>query len=114
MSSPDPADAAPLSPEAKALIARARRSFLFSMGVLLVGFMVIAGVLVYRSAQGGGSAGGAYAAAALVLPPGAELVSASAAGGQVTLTVKTAGGMFVRVHDGKTGALVGEMQVVSP
>lgn len=113
MSSPDPAEA-PLSPEAKALIARARRSFLFSMGVLLVGFMVIAGVLVYRSTQSAGSSGaGAYGAAAMVLPAGSELLSASAAGGQVTLTVRRDGATWVRIHDGQTGALLSEIQVVS-
>jgi len=113
MSSPDPVEAEPLSPEALALMARARRSFMVSMGVLLVGFMVIAGLLVYRSAQSGSSSGGGYGAAALVLPAGAELLSASATDGQVTLTVRREGGTFVRIHDGQTGVLIAEIQVVS-
>ena len=50
-----------LTPEARAILARARKSFLFSIGLLIVGFLAIGGALIFRSANmgGGGSSTGA-------------------------------------------------------
>ena len=80
-------DEAPLTPEARAIIARARRSFLFSIGLLIVGFIAIGGALVYRSMNTGEKApatGSDYVIAALKIPDGAEVISAVAADGKVT------------------------------
>ena len=47
-----------LTPEARAIIARARKSFLFSIGLLIVGFLAIGGALIFKSVNlspGGGS-----------------------------------------------------------
>ncbi len=103
-----------LSPDTKALIGRARRSFLISIGLLLVGFMAIGGVLVYRASQGGGSPSGAdYIIASLKIPAGAEVISAVAAGGQLTVTYKAGPMTSVRIFDGKTGEMIREIPVVS-
>jgi len=53
MSTPDPdeGDAPKLTPEASAVISRARRSFLLSIGLLVVGFIIIGVALVYRSGR---------------------------------------------------------------
>ena len=40
-----------LSPEALAILSRARKSFMMSIGLLLVGFIAIGGALVYRASQ---------------------------------------------------------------
>ena len=66
MSDPNSGEA-PLTPEARALIARARRSFLFSIGLLLLGLLAVGGAIVYKSTQGGSSApsGADYVIAAL-------------------------------------------------
>ena len=59
MSDTQPQD---LTPEARAIIARARKSFLFSIGLLIVGFLAIGGVLIFKSVNltgGGGSSTGA-------------------------------------------------------
>src|SRR5690606_14917976 len=76
-----------LTPEARAIIARARKSFLFSIGLLIVGFLAIGAALIYRSVNlspAGGSATGAdYVIASLKIPTGAEVVSAVAADGKV-------------------------------
>ena len=106
-----------MSPEARAIIARARKSFLFSIGLLIVGFIAIAGALVYRSVNmgGGGSDSGAseYVIAAMTIPSGAEIVSAVAADGKVTVTYKAGLMTSVRIFDGKTGEMIREIPVLS-
>ena len=104
-----------LTPEARTIIARARKSFLFSIGLLIVGFIAIGGALVYRSVQTSTPApsGADYVIASLKIPSGAELVSAVAADGKLTVTY-TAGLMTsVRIFDGKTGELIREIPVLS-
>ncbi|HEY4201848.1 MAG TPA: DUF6476 family protein [Devosiaceae bacterium] len=114
MSAPDPsAENQPLSPEAKALLGRARRSFLFSLGLLLVGFIAIAVALVYRSTRDAGPAPAAYAAQSLRLPQGADVVSAVAAGGTVSVTYKVGPSTQMRIFDGKTGAMTQQLDIVT-
>jgi len=112
----DPNSDAPLTPEARAIIGRARRSFLFSIGLLIVGFIAIGGALVYKSMQSSSapvSTGADYVIAALKIPAGAEVVSAVAADGKVTLTYKSGPMTVVRIFDGKTGEMIREIPVVS-
>ncbi len=115
MSDPHNAAETPdLSPDTKALLARARRSFMVSIGLLLAGFIAIGGVLVYRASQGGGSPTGAdYVIASLKIPAGAEIISAVAAGGQLTVTFKAGPMTSVRIFDGRTGEMIREIPVVS-
>jgi hypothetical protein len=115
MSDPNSGEA-PLTPEARALIARARRSFLFSIGLLIVGLLAVGGVIVYKSTQSSGSAapGGAdYALAAVKVPTGAEVISAVAAGGQISVTYKTGATTSIRIFDGRTGEMVREVPVLN-
>jgi len=114
MSDPNSGDA-PLTPEARALIARARRSFLFSIGLLLLGLLAVGGAIVYKSTQGSGTApvsGGEYALAAVKVPSGAQVISAVASGGQVSVTYKNGATTSIRIFDGKTGELVREVPVI--
>ena len=46
-----------LTPEAKAILARARKSFLFSIGLLIVGVLAVGGALIFRSSTIGGGGG---------------------------------------------------------
>ncbi len=112
MSDPQPNE---LTPEARAILARARNSLLISLGVLLVGFLAIGGVLIFRSVNTGGAevAGADYVIAALRIPSGAEVVSAVAADGKVTLTYKAGLMTSVRIFDGKSGEMIREIPVVS-
>jgi hypothetical protein len=112
MSDTQPQD---LSPEARAVIGRARRSFMISIGLLIVGFLAIGGVLIYRAtSNGGGSATGAdYVIAALKVPSGAEVVSAVAADGKVTVTYRSGAMTSVRIFDGRSGEMIREVPVVS-
>ena len=115
MSDPNSGDA-PLTPEARALIARARRSFLFSIGLLLLGLLAVGGAIVYKSTQGSSStapvSGGEYALAAVKVPSGAQVISAVASGGQVSVTYKNGATTSIRIFDGKTGELVREVPVI--
>lgn len=106
-----------MTPEARAIIGRARKSFLFSIGLLIVGFLAIGGALIFRSVNmgtGGGTTTGAdYVIASLKIPSGAEVVSAVAADGKVTLTYRSGLMTSVRIFDGKTGELIREIPVLS-
>ena len=87
---------------------------MITMGLLVLGFFAIGGALIYRSANsGGGSAGAEYVIASLKIPPGAEVVSAVAADGKVTLTYKSGLMTSVRIFDGKSGEMIREIPVVS-
>jgi len=112
----DPSQQTPeLSPEARTIIGRARKSFLFSIGLLLVGFIAIAGALIFRT--GGGSStppsGSDYVIASLSIPAGAEIISAVAAGGQLTVTYRAGAMTSVRIFDGKSGEMLREIPVLS-
>ena len=106
-----------MTPEAAAIIARARKSFVFTIGLLIVGFIIIVGALVYRASRDGASSwsggGAAYAAAAVKIPSGATLVSAVASGGEITVAYRNGSATSIRIFDGKTGAIVREIPVVS-
>ena len=98
-------------------MARARQSFLVSIGILIVGLIAIGGVIVYKSMQSSGSAtpvvnvGTDYALAAVKVPAGAEVLSAVAADGNVTVTYKAGAVTSIRIFDGRTGTLVREVPV---
>lgn len=102
-----------LTPEAKAILARARKSFMVSMGLLVVGLIAIGGALVYRASQSDGKASGDYVIAALKIPGGSEVVSAVAADGRLTVTYKLGAMTSVRIFDGKSGEMIREIPVVS-
>lgn len=94
---------------------RARRSFLVSIGLLLVGFMAVGAAVVYRTSQNedGPAVGGDYVIAALNVPAGAQIVSAVAADGLLTVTFRAGPMTSVRIFDGKTGEMVREIPVLS-
>lgn len=80
-----------------------------------MGFIAIGGALVYRAAQSGGSGatGADYVVASLKLPEGAEVVSAVAADGTLTVTYRVGPLTSVRIIDGRSGDLIREIPVVS-
>jgi len=88
---------------------------MFSIGLLLVGFIAIAIALVYRSSQSApatSTPAGAYSAQALRLPQGAEVVSAVASGGTVSVTYKIGPAVQVRVFDGASGEMKQQLDIV--
>ncbi|HEY8594595.1 MAG TPA: hypothetical protein VIL84_05065 [Devosiaceae bacterium] len=95
-----------LTPEARAVIGRARRSFGLSIAVLMVGFIAIALALVYRSARDGGSPADGYALGEIALPAGASVVSIVPSEGMIAVTYDLGGVTQLRLIDGKTGAVL--------
>ncbi len=96
------------------MLNRARKSFMVSVGLLLVGLMAILGALVYRTSQAGPAApSGDYVIAALEIPAGAEVVSAVAADGRLTVTYRQGALTAVRIYDGRSGELISEIPVLS-
>jgi hypothetical protein len=112
MSDPN-SDPAPMTPEARALIARARRSFLFSIGLLLLGLIAVGGVIVYKSTQSGPvtTSGADYSLATVKVPAGAEVISAVAADGKLTVTFRNGATTSIRIFDGRSGAMLREVPV---
>jgi hypothetical protein len=109
-----PQETQELSPEARSIIGRARKSFMFSIGLLVIGFIAIGGALVYRTSQGGGGGQGAdYVIASLRIPQGAEIISAVAADGQLTVTYRAGPMTSVRIFDGRSGDMIREIPIIS-
>ena len=105
-----------MTAETRALIGRARRSFLFSIGLLILGLIAVGGAIVYKSTQGGGpsvASGADYVIAALKIPDGAQVISAVAADGKLTVTYKAGLVTSVRIFDGRSGEMIREIPVLS-
>lgn len=84
------------------------------MGLLGIGLITVLGAVVYRTSQTSvPQTGGDYLISALPVPGDAQVVSAVAADGKLTLTVKQGAMTSVRIYDGRSGALISEIPVVS-
>lgn len=103
----------PLSPEAEEVMAKARRRAGLSMLIMMVGFMAIALVVVYRLSAMNTGVAERYGAQAIVLPQGAQVISSQVSDGMVTVTYEAGGEMTIAVFDGSTGEQVGSIAVVA-
>ncbi|SEQ12235.1 hypothetical protein SAMN05428969_2074 [Devosia sp. YR412] len=97
---------APLSAEALAALAKARRSFAFSIGILLLGFMAIAFALVYRVLR---DRPAPTIAAEVSLPAGAEVISALLSDGQINVTYVVDGVTRLALFDQGSGEKTREL-----
>jgi hypothetical protein len=95
-------DDKPLSPEAQAMLGKARRSFGISIGILLLGFMAIGFALVYRVMR---DAPPPALAAAVTVPVGAQVVSAVVSEGTINVTYVVDGTTTLALFDQATGTL---------
>ena len=103
----------PLSAEAQGVMDKARRRAAISMVLMLIGFMAIAIVVVYRLATMSEAPAGQYTLEALALPAGATVIATQLGDGLVTVTYELAGVTAIRLFDGEDGALIREIAVVS-
>ncbi|WP_156461169.1 DUF6476 family protein [Devosia sp. Root436] len=97
---------APLTPEALAILGKARRSFIFSIGILLLGFMAIGFALVYRAMR---DTPPPAVAESVVLPAGAEVVSAVVSDGAINVTYTIGGVSTLALFDQATGEMTREV-----
>ncbi len=86
---------------------------MISMGLLILGLVVVLGAVVYRTSGGDSKGAMPYQIGALKIPAGGEVISAVAADDLVTLTYRIGGTVSIRVFDGKTGDVVREIPVVA-
>jgi len=100
-----------LTPEAEAVINRARRSFGVSVLILMVGFMAVAGALVYRLNQK--SSDEQYQAQSIGLPQGASVVSAVAQDGLITVTYKLGEATTIRIVNATSGDVVRDISIAA-
>ena len=87
-------------------MAKARRSFAFSIGILLLGFMAIAFALVYRVLR---DQPPPQVASEVTLPAGAEVISALVNGGQINVTYVVDGVTTLALFDQGSGEMVREV-----
>ncbi|MBB4052771.1 hypothetical protein GGR20_002419 [Devosia subaequoris] len=104
---PDTADTE-LSPEARAMLGKARRSFAVSMGILLLGFMAIGFALVYRVMR---DSPPPAVAENVTIPVGAEVISALSTDGTIQVTYSAGGATTLSVFDAETGELQRSVQI---
>ncbi len=83
------------------------------MLVMMVGFMAIALVVVYRLSTMSTDASDAFALDAIALPAGAELISAQAQDGLLTVTYRAGDTQALRIFNGETGEIVSDIAVVA-
>ena len=91
-----------MTPEALAILGKARRSFAISIGVLLLGFMAIGFALVYRAMR---DTPPPTVAENVVLPAGAEVVSALVSDGAINVTYTVGGVTTLALFDQATGEM---------
>jgi hypothetical protein len=92
----------PFTPEALAMLGKARRSFGISIGILLLGFMAIGVALVYRVMR---DAPPPAIAEAISLPAGAVVVSALVNEGAINVTYTLDGDTTLALFNQETGEL---------
>ena len=89
-------------------MAKARRSFAFSIGILLLGFMAIAFALVYRVLR---DRPAPTVAAEVSLPAGAAVVSALVSEGQINVTYTIDGVTTLALFNQGTGELTRQVVI---
>jgi hypothetical protein len=99
---------AELTPEAKAAFGKARRSFAFSISILLLGFMAIGFAIVYRVMR---DAPPPTSVEAVSVPAGAEVISAQYAERTVQVTYRSGDTVMLDVFDAGTGELVRSIRI---
>ena len=89
-------------------MAKARRSFAISIGVLLLGFMAIGFALVYRAMR---DTPPPSVAESVTLPVGAEVVSALVSDGAINVTYTVDGVTTLALFDQATGEMTREVVI---
>jgi hypothetical protein len=116
MSVPDPSgedQKSEMTDEARVIIGKARRSFGFSMSILILGFMAIVLALVYRATKDRESAADLVALEEIALPASAEVRSMVPVNDVIAITYIMEGQTVLRLVDGATGEMIREVVVVA-
>ncbi len=110
--SSDPAQTSEMSDEARMVIGKARRSFGFSMSIMILGFMAIVLALVYRATRDEQSAASRFTLEEVVLPAGSVVRTLVPFDDMIVLTFENKGDVRMRMIDSATGEVLREIRVV--
>ncbi|QQR39620.1 DUF6476 family protein [Devosia rhizoryzae] len=113
MSNPEPnrpAAAEELTPEARVMLGRARRSFGISIGILLLGFMAIGFALVYRVMR---DRPAPSVAESISLPFHFEAVSAILIDNTIQVTTRDGNSAMLNIFNAETGELISSVNINS-
>jgi hypothetical protein len=100
-----------MTPEAREIIRRAKRSFGFSIAILLLGFIAIVIALVYRSTRDSAEPVASYVQTEISLPAGSELISVVPSSNHVTITYQLPGKTLAKIIDSQTGAVLHDITI---
>lgn len=100
-----------MTPEAREIIGKAKRSFGFSVAILLLGFIAIVLALVYRSMRDGNEITIPYVQTQVSLPSGSEVLSVVPTSERITITYEQGGNTLAKVIDSNTGAVVADITI---
>lgn len=109
----NPEDAPEVTEEVREVIGKARRSFGFSMGILLLGLVAVALALVYRVTREEDSLAERFSLEAINLPAGAEVTSVMPYDEALAVTFTANGEAHVYLIDARTGELLRDVPVVA-
>ncbi len=102
-----------MTDEARVIIGKARRSFGFSMSILILGFMAIVLALVYRATKDRESAADMVALEEIALPSSVEVRAMVPVNDVIAITYVKEGRTILRLVDGASGEMIREIVVVA-
>ena len=102
-----------MTDEAREVIGKARRSFGFSMSILILGFMAIVLALVYRATRDEESAAARFSLPEISIPADAEVISIVPVGNVIAVTFDRSGKIMMRIVDTASGEIMKEVPVVT-
>jgi len=108
----EPDQTSEMSDEARMVIGKARRSFGFSMSIMILGFMAIVLALVYRATRDEQSAASRFTLEEVVLPAGSLVRTMVPFDDLIAITFENAGQVTMRMINSATGEVLREIQVV--
>ncbi len=108
----EPDQTSEMSDEARMVIGKARRSFGFSMSIMILGFMAIVLALVYRATRDEQSAASRFTLEEVVLPAGSLVRTMVPFDDLIAITFENSGQVTMRMINSATGEVLREIQVV--
>ncbi len=102
-----------MNEETRKVIGKAKRSFGFSMAILILGFMAIVSALVYRATREEESAANRFSLQEIIIPAGAQILSVVPMNDVIIVTYQNNDGAMMRIIDTVTGDILKDIPVVT-
>ncbi len=119
-SSSDNSTSEEISPEVVAVITRAKRSFMFSIGLLVVGLISVALVIIFKSGNIDENVRkniskdkeSLYELGMIIVPSEAKIISSVPSSGLIGVTYEIEGKVKLRLIDGTTGSIIRDIDFI--